>query len=169
MGREEPSWASFWRFITKLSKSLLTLNLVRSHTSSQRCVQWSASHYGLRALGTKDEEWSCSYPTYKEQISRVSTESDWLVLGTHLPGICNSSASLLSAGGTSRGSRVCLCYYFPQPHQAWRSYLCFLYLRIGAKVLHQTGALGNQSRLGGSVLPSPQETGLVQGPLGLCL
>lgn len=47
--------------------------------------------------------------------------------------------------------------------------LYFLSLMMRAKVLGPAGVLGNQSRLGGSVLPGPRETGLVQGSLGPCL
>ena len=44
-----------------------------------------------------------------------------------------------------------------------------IYASMRVKVPGPAGALGNQSRLGGSVLSSPRETGLVQGPLGPCL
>lgn len=140
-----------------------------SHTcSSERYVKWSDWHCGLTTLGASDTERHCSHPVRGQQTSHVPTESNWHNLETHLLAICNFSASLISEGGTTWGAGF-LCdvvSHSPTKHKGWS--LCFLSLMRRAKVLDLAGALGNQSRLGGSVLPHPRETGLVQGPLGPC-
>lgn len=130
-------------------------------------MKWSPLHYGLIALGTKDEKSNCSDPKYEKQTGHASTDSNWFVLETHLPGIwvyllpCYQKRCLLGVQGLS-------VILFPTVLPGINN-ICFPFLMMRAKVLGPAGALGNQSRLGGSVLSSPRETGLVQGPLGPCL